>query len=144
MALHDEVLPKPAPPSKSTCLSQRQVLGSPVSLFGSQGNPGLTLDFGLLWMPPWRFLRFCSQWCTDSAFINFILYLSIAYEQRCDSFKWTAEGLSHIYVCTRSAPNSPPIQAVDNTEQSSLRYAVGLRWLSDRSRAVCTCWSQSP
>lgn len=48
MALHDEVLPRPSPPSKSTCLSQWQVLGSPISLFGFQGNPGLTLDLGLL------------------------------------------------------------------------------------------------
>ena len=48
MALHDEVLPRPTPPSKSTCLSQWQVLGSPISLFGFQGNPGLTLDLGLL------------------------------------------------------------------------------------------------
>ena len=29
----------------------------------------------------------------------------------CDSFRWTAKGLSHIDICIHSLPNSPPIQA---------------------------------
>lgn len=46
MALHDEVLPRLAPPSKSTCLSQRQVLGSPVSLFWIPREPRPHLRLG--------------------------------------------------------------------------------------------------
>ena len=41
----------------------------------------------------------------------FILYWGIANEQYCDSFIWTAKGLSHSYTCIHSPPNSPPNQA---------------------------------
>ena len=32
-------------------------------------------------------------------------------KQCCDSFRWTAQGLSHTYTCIHSPLNSPPIQA---------------------------------
>ena len=41
----------------------------------------------------------------------FIFYWNIAHEQCCDSFRWTAKGLSLTYTCIRSPLVSPPIQA---------------------------------
>ena len=40
-----------------------------------------------------------------------ILYWGIANEQCCDSFRWTAKGLSHPYTFIHSLPNSHSIQA---------------------------------
>ena len=37
----------------------------------------------------------------------FILHWSIADEQCCDGFKWTAKGLSHTYTCIHSPLNLP-------------------------------------
>ena len=42
---------------------------------------------------------------------RFILYWSIADKQCCDNFRWTANGLNHIYTCIHSLPNSLPIQS---------------------------------
>ena len=41
----------------------------------------------------------------------FILYRGIANECCCDSFWWTAKGLSHTHTCVPSPPISPPVQA---------------------------------
>ena len=77
--------------------------------------------------------------CFISFLKNFILYWSIASLQCCDGFRWTAEGLSHIYIythtCILSPLNSAPTQAAHNIEQSSLCYTVGLFWLSIFNRA---------
>ena len=47
-----------------------------------------------------------------------------------------AKGLSHTYICIRSPPNFP-IQAVNDTEQSSLCYIVGPCWVSILNIAMC-------
>ena len=39
----------------------------------------------------------------------FISCWSRANDQ-CDSFRWTAQGLSQTYTCIHSLPDSPPIQ----------------------------------
>ena len=41
----------------------------------------------------------------------FTLYWSVTDKQCCDTFRWTAKGLSHTYTCIYSAPNSPRFQA---------------------------------
>ena len=40
-------------------------------------------------------------------------YFVLRYSQltACDSFRWTAKGLSRAYTCIHSPPHSPPIQA---------------------------------
>ena len=74
----------------------------------------------------------------------FILYWSIADSQCCDSFRWTAKGLSHTYTCTHSPPNSLPSRLPRNIEQSSMWYKVDPFWLSILNIAACTCPFQTP
>ena len=56
----------------------------------------------------------------------------------CDSFKWTAKGLSHTYTCIHSLPNPLPSRLPHNIEQSSTCYTGDPCWLSILSTAVCT------
>ena len=49
----------------------------------------------------------------------------LASKECFDSFRWTAERLSHTYTCPHAPANSPPIQAASNFELSSLCYTVG-------------------
>ena len=51
----------------------------------------------------------------------FISYWSIANQQFCNSFRWTAKGLSHIYTRVHPPPNSPPIRPPPDVAQSPLR-----------------------
>ena len=44
-------------------------------------------------------------------FYFLILYWIAVYYQCCDSFRWTTEGLSHMYARIHSPSDSPPIQA---------------------------------
>ena len=48
--------------------------------------------------------------------------------------------------CTplNTPPNSHPIQALRNIEQSSMCYIEAPWWLPIRDRAVCACWFQTP
>ena len=54
----------------------------------------------------------------------------LASTERFESFRWTAERLSHTYTCPHAPPNSSPISAANNFELSSLCYTVGPCWLS--------------
>ena len=47
-------------------------------------------------------------WTTPFVFKLLILYKSIANWQCCDTSRVIAKGLSHIYACIHSPPNSPP------------------------------------
>ena len=60
-------------------------------------------------------------------------------------FQVNNKELSHIYIytCIHFPPNSPPIQANPNFEQSSLCYPVGPCWLSIINIPVSTCPSQT-
>ena len=68
--------------------------------------------------------------CFLKIFIYFwllILYWSIADEQYCDSFRWTAKGLSHTHTCIHSPPNSPPTQAAtEHWAELSVPYSRSL------------------
>ena len=68
----------------------------------------------------------------------FISYWVIADEQHCDSSRWTAEGLSHIYTCVHSLSNSHRSRLPHDIEQSSLCCPVDACWLSILNTAVCT------
>ena len=60
---------------------------------------------------------------------KFILYWSIANCQCCDSFRWTAKGLSHTYACIHSPPTPLPSRLPHHIGQSSTFYTVGPWWL---------------
>ena len=68
--------------------------------------------------------------CFLKIFIYFwllILYWSIADEQYCDSFRWTAKGLSRTHTCIHSPPNSPPTQAAtEHWAELSVPYSRSL------------------
>ena len=59
----------------------------------------------------------------------FVSYWSLADYKCCDSFRWTAKGLSHAYTCIHAPPNSPPIQA-------ATRHGAEFPVLSSRSLLV--------
>ena len=63
-------------------------------------------------------------------FLNTILYWSIADEQCCNSFRWTAKGLSHTNTGS-SLPQTPlPSNLPHNIEQNSPCNKVSPCWLS--------------
>ena len=80
---------------------------------------------------------FAAQDC--SWFIIIIFYWSIADSQCCHSFRGTAKGLSHVYTCIHSPPNSPLVHKT----LSRVYGMVGPCWLSILNIAVCTCPSQT-
>ena len=58
-----------------------------------------------------------------------------------DSFRWTAEGLSHSY--THSPPNPLRSRLPHNTEQSFLCYTVGPCHTPSLSEETCKCKASS-
>ena len=72
----------------------------------------------------------------------FILYWGIADQQCCDSFRWTAKVLNHIYTCIYS-PKLPAHPGCYITLSSFLYYTVGPCCLFILNIAVCTCPSQA-
>ena len=67
-------------------------------------------------------------WVSLNYYLKNLLFCIGVYS-RCDSFKWTAKGLSHTYTCIHSTPNSLLIQLPHDTEQSSL-CCSRICWLS--------------
>ena len=78
------------------------------------------------WKPPYSFFSFL--------FWLFILYWSIANEQRCGSFRWRD---SAMYIHVSILPWILPPRLPHNMERSSLCYSVGPCWLSALNIAVC-------
>ena len=64
-------------------------------------------------------INYCKMLCLETMTIFFfflsllILFwvFSLISKQCCDSFRWTAKGLSHTYTCVHSPPKPPPIRA---------------------------------
>ena len=76
---------------------------------------------GFTWRQSWKpFSQAMAQWpdllvvnLDQKSWIFFFTFYSVLEIQIkcCDSFRWTAKGLSHIYTYIHSPPSSPPIQA---------------------------------
>ena len=71
----------------------------------------LCIRYASSYISAFSFFIFNQTWVFCFCFKLFILNWSIADQQCCDSFSWTAKGLSHTYICIHSLLNSPPIQA---------------------------------
>ena len=71
----------------------------------------------------------------ESTFFKFYIGIADSFGQQRDSA---------IYIHVSIFPQTPvPSKLPRNTEQSSLCYIVGPRWLSTLNITVCTCRSQS-
>ena len=60
-------------------------------------------------------------------FYNFYFVLGVqsVNKQCCDSFRWTAKGLSHTYTCIHSPPNSLPSRLAHSIDVLFSSWVVG-------------------
>ena len=84
-------------------------------------------------------------WFNFFHFKLFLLHWGTANYQCCDSFRWTAKGLSRTYIQVSILPQTLlPSRLPHNTEQSSMSYTTVPCWLPILNTAVYTWPSRTP